>query len=36
MALVTQGLKIPYSCVPSSVSSDRSFSPTHLPRRMAL
>jgi hypothetical protein len=30
MALVTQGLKMPYSCVPSSVSRDLSFNDTHL------
>ena len=36
MALVTQGLKMPYSCVPSSVSNDLSFRPTHLRCRAAL
>ena len=30
MALLTHGLKTPYSCVPSSLSSDLSFSDTHL------
>ena len=36
MALVTQGLKMPYSCVPSSNASDSSFRPTHLRRRTVL